>query len=248
MPNRIIKESICYSDDIDKLNWFEEVVFYRLIVRCDDNGRLDARASFLRSMLFATKQGVTDRSISDAVNKLVSIGLVELYEVDAKPLLLFPKWGLHQRIRNVRGKYPAPNNAHAPRIAASCGDAQAESESESESKTEAQSNQKERACTRHPTAEEVRAYCKERKNAVDPARFVDFYCAKGWKIGKEPMHDWKAAVRTWERREGAQGAPSGEAPGTADRRTREDMERMRAFLKKEKENAQIITERLEVLK
>lgn len=50
-----------------------------------------------------------------------------------------------------------------------------------------------------PTADEVRAYCDERHNTVDAERFVDFYSAKGWKIGKEPMKDWKAAVRTWER-------------------------------------------------
>ena len=52
-----------------------------------------------------------------------------------------------------------------------------------------------------PTVDEVRAYCKERKNAVNPETFCDFYESKGWKIGKDPMRDWKAAVRTWERRE-----------------------------------------------
>lgn len=39
----------------------------------------------------------------------------------------------------------------------------------------------------------------ERMNAVDPEQFVNFYAAKGWKIGKSPMKDWKAAVRTWEK-------------------------------------------------
>lgn len=67
MPNRVIKESICYSDDLDQLTAFEETVFYRLIVRVDDNGRIDARPGFLRSMLFATKQGVTERNIKEAV-------------------------------------------------------------------------------------------------------------------------------------------------------------------------------------
>ena len=52
-----------------------------------------------------------------------------------------------------------------------------------------------------PSLQEVADYCKERKNKVDPQTFVDFYEAKGWKIGKETMKDWKAAVRTWERRE-----------------------------------------------
>jgi hypothetical protein len=50
-----------------------------------------------------------------------------------------------------------------------------------------------------PTVDEVRAYCRERGNHVDPERFVDFYTAKGWRVGNQPMKDWKAAVRTWER-------------------------------------------------
>lgn len=52
-----------------------------------------------------------------------------------------------------------------------------------------------------PTAEEVRAYCAERGNHVDAQAFVDFYEAKGWKVGSSPMKDWKAAVRTWEKRD-----------------------------------------------
>ena len=50
-----------------------------------------------------------------------------------------------------------------------------------------------------PTAEEVKAYCVERKNNVDPDKFIDFYESKGWLIGKNPMKDWKACVRTWEK-------------------------------------------------
>lgn len=52
-----------------------------------------------------------------------------------------------------------------------------------------------------PTVEQVANYCTERQNTVDPERFVDFYTAKGWMIGKGPMKDWKAAVRTWEKQE-----------------------------------------------
>lgn len=50
-----------------------------------------------------------------------------------------------------------------------------------------------------PTLDEVRAYCQERHNSVDPDQFIDFYISKGWMVGKNPMKDWKAAVRTWER-------------------------------------------------
>lgn len=50
-----------------------------------------------------------------------------------------------------------------------------------------------------PTVEEVKAYCVERKNNVNADKFIDFYESKGWLIGKNPMKDWKACVRTWEK-------------------------------------------------
>lgn len=52
-----------------------------------------------------------------------------------------------------------------------------------------------------PTLNDVQAYCQERQNNVDPESFIDFYESKGWKVGNQPMKDWKAAVRTWERRD-----------------------------------------------
>jgi hypothetical protein len=56
-----------------------------------------------------------------------------------------------------------------------------------------------------PTVEEVDAYCEERGNNIDAAQFWDFYEMKGWVVGKAPMKDWKAAVRTWERRDNGGG-------------------------------------------
>lgn len=55
-----------------------------------------------------------------------------------------------------------------------------------------------------PTVEEVRLYCSERNNHIDPQSFVDYYAARGWNIGKNKMQDWKAAVRTWENRRKAE--------------------------------------------
>lgn len=51
-----------------------------------------------------------------------------------------------------------------------------------------------------PTLDELKQYCEERKNNIDPMAFIDFYSSKGWMIGKNRMKDWKAAVRTWERK------------------------------------------------
>lgn len=50
-----------------------------------------------------------------------------------------------------------------------------------------------------PTVDEVADYCDERGNDVDPQHFVDYYTARGWKLGKNSVKDWKACVRTWER-------------------------------------------------
>ncbi len=50
-----------------------------------------------------------------------------------------------------------------------------------------------------PTLEEVRGYCSERGKGVDPEAWFDHYTSNGWRVGKNPMKSWKAAVRTWER-------------------------------------------------
>jgi hypothetical protein len=52
---------------------------------------------------------------------------------------------------------------------------------------------------RPPTLQEVRDYCRERKNSVDPQIFLDHYTSNGWRVGRNAMKDWRAAVRTWER-------------------------------------------------
>ena len=49
-----------------------------------------------------------------------------------------------------------------------------------------------------PTLEEIEKYCSERNSEVNATRFFNYYEAIGWKVGKNSMKDWKAAVRTWE--------------------------------------------------
>ena len=58
-----------------------------------------------------------------------------------------------------------------------------------------------------PTLEDVRAYCQERGNNVDPEKFYDFYESKGWMVGRNKMKDYKAAVRTWEKTVSAKPQP-----------------------------------------
>lgn len=63
-----------------------------------------------------------------------------------------------------------------------------------------------------PTIPEIAAYCMERGNNIDPEEFFNFYESKGWVIGKSPMKDWKACIRTWERNKRTPFAPRQAAP------------------------------------
>ena len=58
-----------------------------------------------------------------------------------------------------------------------------------------------KALFKKPKLDEVKNYCILRKNNIDAEAFIDFYESKNFMIGKNKMKDWKAAVRTWERRE-----------------------------------------------
>jgi len=59
-----------------------------------------------------------------------------------------------------------------------------------------------------PSEDEVRAYCQERGNTIDPALFISSYQSTGWRVGHKPMKDWRAAIRTWERRQKINNHPS----------------------------------------
>lgn len=107
MPNRILKESICTSDTVDTLSWFEEVFFYRLIVNCDDYGRMDARPAILKANLFPLKN-ITVADIEKTLNKLSAAGLVYRYIVNDKPYLQLVTWEKYQQVRSKKSKCPAP--------------------------------------------------------------------------------------------------------------------------------------------
>lgn len=115
MPNRILKESICRSEEIDSLSWFQEVLFYRLIVVCDDFGRFDGRTKIIKASCFPLKS-VTEKDIDKALGKLSAAGLVRVYEIQGRPYLQLVTWSAHQTIRNQKSKYPAcPSNLQVPK-------------------------------------------------------------------------------------------------------------------------------------
>ena len=62
-------------------------------------------------------------------------------------------------------------------------------------------NNKETISFKKPTIEDIKNYCNERKNTINPNNFYDFYESKNWFVGRNKMKDWKACIRTWEQRQ-----------------------------------------------
>ena len=172
MPNRIIKESIRTSDSINELTWFEEVLFYRLMVSCDDYGLFDARIPIIKGTCFPLKD-MRNGEIEKALHRLSALGMVTLYEVDGKPFLQLTAWERHQQIRAHKTKYPKPDEGNlisddincnqmiSNDIKCSRNPIQSESKSKSESKSESYTGDVR-------LDEAIKEFKKHRKNLKKP--------------------------------------------------------------------------------
>jgi len=134
MPNRILRESICYSETIDQLSEFGETMFYRAIVQADDYGILTANPLLVKAKLFPLKANSYVEKCEAGLIELEAAGLIVRYEVGRKPYLIFPTWQKYQRIRKSIPKNPLPEGykimpdgtlaascGNSPQLAASCG-------------------------------------------------------------------------------------------------------------------------------
>lgn len=207
MPNRILKESICTSETLKDLSWFEEVVWMHLIVCCDDYGRFDGRAAILKSRLFPLKANLTEKQIMLAIDKLASKGLVAMYMYDDRPYLYIPSWDKHQTVRSKTSKYPDPAsckqmNADASKCKQTQADAHVFDNTDSIKEIPTNVGTKKSSAFVAPTVDEVEARCREMGyKRTSPVAFVSHYESVGWKVGKNPMKDWHAALAGWEARE-----------------------------------------------
>lgn len=129
MPNRMIKETIRTSRDVNNLTDFQFRTWVYLITYVDDYGRGSADPELLKGFLFPRRKGVTEQQISKALADLANMGMITLYQTDGEPFLCFPNWDKHQRIRTKVSKFPAPSlSPEAPmesdlrQSAASCGE------------------------------------------------------------------------------------------------------------------------------
>lgn len=110
------------------------------------------------------------------------------------------------RMRKCRAKKDKlERNNVTPMLQSGYGEIEKELEKEIKIEKEIDSSAKSTTTKRKrfekPTISDIEQYCIERNNNVNAEHFFDYYESNGWKVGKNSMKDWKAAVRTWERSE-----------------------------------------------
>ena len=144
-----------------------------------------------------------------ALTTFESFGMIEIVD----NVVTIPNWEKHQSLDKMeeakeknrqrvaayrqRQKQLAAGNDYSNVSVMQCNDVDIDIDIEEDK--DKKKNNKTTSRFTPPTLNEVKAYCFIRNNNVDAERFIDYYTSNGWKVGKNSMKDWKAAVRTWER-------------------------------------------------
>ena len=140
----------------------------------------------------AKATGLSERKIRTALTRLKSSGCLTIESTNRYTLISLVNFGFFQGLNDETGQQ---NDQQIDRPTTS-------------QRPQRNKDKKDDKCIESrkrfspPSVDEVAAYCRERGNTVDAQTFCDFYAAKGWRVGAQPMKDWRAAVRTWEKREG----------------------------------------------
>lgn len=136
--------------------------------------------------------GLSDKQVRMALNKLEKTGEITTTRTNRYTIVHVEKWADYQVLDTQEGKQMDTQRCTQT-------DTQRSTERATIEEDKKIRNKERVYRTTKPTVEDVRSYCQERHNNVDPERFWNYYEANGWKVGKNSMKDWKACVRTWER-------------------------------------------------
>jgi hypothetical protein len=180
---RMFSKSITNSSKFLKMPVSSRLLYYDLGMNADDDG-------FVEHFMVLRMTGATQQDLG----VLELNGLVKVFDDN---VLWIKDWKENNYIRNDRyqpSKYIAMYNLDTIGIPeVSTGKDRLEL-----GKDNIKENTK-RKFTK-PTIEEIQNYCNERNNGINAEAFYDFYESKDWYVGKNKMKDWKACVRTWEKR------------------------------------------------
>lgn len=204
---RYLKPDFFKDEDLADHPFWIRLLFEGLWTIADKEGRLEDRIKRIKADLFPYDEVDVESGLSDlAKEKKHGNGpFIYRYEINNEKYIQIINWQEHQKPHHTEKDSVIPPYT-PPKY-----------NGESKSKSKAARSEccvkeplinggltvKEplKSTTRFvpPSCEEVKTYCAERNNGIDPEAWINHYQAKGWMIGKTKMKDWKAAVRTWER-------------------------------------------------
>lgn len=146
-----------------------------------------------------------DTTIRLALNTFKQFGMLE--DINEQTLLV-SNWGKHQNVKGLddireQNRIRQQRYRDNQKLLLELKDKEEKEIIDIKNKDIEESNVKRNVTPKRftkPTIKQVSEYCKERKNNINAEQFYDHYESVGWKVGKNPMKDWKASVRTWERR------------------------------------------------
>ena len=144
------------------------------------------RGQFISSLAnISNATGISVQTIRTILKKLEKTNEIELKSTSQYTIVTICKYECYQDENETSNK-PITNNQ------------QTTNKQLTTNKNE-KKEKNERSIFIEPTYNEILEYCSGRKNGVDVNKFLNFYSAKGWMVGKNKMIDWKACVRTWEK-------------------------------------------------
>ena len=190
---RMIDPGIWQSEDFARLSTLAKLVFIGLFSNADDEGRGRANALYLKSILFPYDEKLRAADMEKTLQEIASHMSVTFYTHDEKEYYVLESWNSFQTINKpTASKIPLPEGYRSGAVGVQPNKKIKEKEEKEEGKGGPRPAK--------PSLAEIRAYCTQRQNKVDAQQFYDFYQSKGWMVGSQEMRDWKASVRTWERR------------------------------------------------
>lgn len=204
---RMFSLSVTDTDKFLDMSTSAQALYFHLGMHGDDDGFVSSPRKIARSA------GCND----DDLRLLAAEGYIIPFE---SGIIVLTDWKINNTLKNDRYRPTIFTTERARLIADNAGrwaigtnleptwnrnvsDLEPQHNITKQNETEDMADKPPRSHFVPPTVEEVSAYCRERGSIVDAERFFDFYSANGWLQGRgKPIKDWRAAVRTWERREG----------------------------------------------
>lgn len=210
---RTIKPDMGESRDISKLSFAARYFFALLLCHLDDLGRAEWMPKKICGAMYPHDDEVDSKQVSEWLDECVRAGLIFRYEVNSITYIYSPTFAKHQTINKpTSSRCPTPplqeeelvttvglpessRNGVGPERGKGKGEIGKEKE------ISPQTPQGVERTFRKPTVIEVQDYMTDRgfpTPLLIAENFVNHYQAKGWKVGRDAMQDWRACVRTWE--------------------------------------------------